>query len=84
MQTKSIHTQLSGAESQGSAMERADFTPVYVNNCNLTISALRRNDILWHVPIPDEGFGACFLLFITKLIINQFKNFKFMRKFIFK
>ena len=63
MQSEYLHILQGGAESQGSAMERANFTPPrYVSSCNLTISALRRDDILWHVPIPLGDSGRAFAM----------------------
>ena len=63
MQTEYLHILQSGAEPQGSAMERAKFTPPrYVSGCNLTISALRRDDILGTFRFPAGDSGRAFAM----------------------
>ena len=73
MQTKSLHTQLNGAEPQGSAMERAKFTPHPPGLQAAVIWLFLRFDAtiyFWHVPIPCGGFGACFCYVNTFILTN--------------
>ena len=63
MQTEYLHILQGSAEPQGSAMERVKITPpCTVSGCYVTFSALRRDDILWHVPIPLGDSGRAFAM----------------------
>ena len=62
MQTEYLHTFSGSAESQGSAMERAKFTPYVVSGCIATLSAPWCDDILGTFRFPSGDSGRAFAM----------------------